>query len=76
MYQRMFDHMGFGDYTVVINILVTKIVNNLKYWADYEDIIGKSLIYIFSFESYFLVNYPKKCLCYHPLFFWGGGIFL
>jgi exportin-7 len=43
IYQRMFDHLGMGDHTVVANIIVTKMGNNLKYWPDDNDITGKTL---------------------------------
>ena len=43
VYQRMFDHLGMGDHTVVANIIVTKMGNNLKYWPDEEDIVAKTL---------------------------------
>lgn len=43
IYQRMFDHLGMGDHTVVANLIVTKMGNNLKYWPEDQDIIGKTL---------------------------------
>mmetsp|Transcript_44324 Transcript_44324/g.106777 ORF Transcript_44324/g.106777 Transcript_44324/m.106777 type:complete len:1120 (+) Transcript_44324:370-3729(+) len=43
IYQRMFEHLGMGDHTVVANIIVTKMGNNLKYWPDDNDITGKTL---------------------------------
>jgi exportin-7 len=43
VYQRMFDHLGMGDHTVVANIIVTKMGNNLKYWPDEQDIVAKTL---------------------------------
>eukprot|EP00339_Tiarina_fusa_P025551 CAMPEP_0117081488 /NCGR_PEP_ID=MMETSP0472-20121206/57423_1 /TAXON_ID=693140 ORGANISM="Tiarina fusus, Strain LIS" /NCGR_SAMPLE_ID=MMETSP0472 /ASSEMBLY_ACC=CAM_ASM_000603 /LENGTH=1120 /DNA_ID=CAMNT_0004809417 /DNA_START=198 /DNA_END=3560 /DNA_ORIENTATION=+ len=43
IYQRMFEHLGMGDHTVVANIIVTKMGNNLKYWPDEEDIVAKTL---------------------------------
>ena len=43
IYQRMFEHLGLGDHTVVANIIVTKMGNNLKYWPDENDITGKTL---------------------------------
>ncbi len=43
VYLRMFDHLGMGDHTVVANIIVTKMGNDLKYWPDDQDIVGKTL---------------------------------
>ena len=43
IYQRMFEHLGMGDHTVVANLIVTKMGNNLKYWPDDGDITGKTL---------------------------------
>lgn len=43
IYQRMFEHLGMGDHTVVANIIVTKMGNNLKYWPDEQEIVGKTL---------------------------------
>jgi len=43
IYQRMFEHLGMGDHTVVANIIVTKMGNNLKYWPDDHEITGKTL---------------------------------
>mmetsp|Transcript_992 Transcript_992/g.1252 ORF Transcript_992/g.1252 Transcript_992/m.1252 type:complete len:1105 (-) Transcript_992:236-3550(-) len=43
IFQRMFEHLGLGDHTAVVNIVVTKIGNNLKYWPDSEEIIGRTL---------------------------------
>jgi exportin-7 len=43
VYQRMFEHLGLGDHTVVANIIVTKMGNNLKYWPEEQDIVGKTL---------------------------------
>ena len=43
IYQRMFEHLGMGDHTVVANIIVTKMGNNLKFWPEEQDIVGKTL---------------------------------
>ena len=43
MYLRMFDTMGIGDHTVVINTLVHKVRNNLTYWADNHEVIKHTL---------------------------------
>jgi exportin-7 len=43
VYQRMFDHLGMGDHTTVANIIVTKMGNNLKYWPEEQEIVGKTL---------------------------------
>lgn len=43
IYQRMFEHLGMGDHTAVANLIVTKMGNNLKYWPEDEDLIGKTL---------------------------------
>jgi exportin-7 len=43
IYQRMFEHLGLGDHTAVANLIVTKMGNNLKYWPEDQDLIGKTL---------------------------------
>jgi exportin-7 len=43
VYQRMFEHLGMGDHSAVSNLIVTKIGNNLKYWAEEQEIVGKTL---------------------------------
>lgn len=43
VFQRMFEHMGLGDHTTVANIIVTKVGNNLKFWPQEQDIVGKTL---------------------------------
>lgn len=43
VYQRMFEHLGMGDHTAVANLIVTKVGNNLKYWPEEQDIVGKTL---------------------------------
>jgi exportin-7 len=43
IYQRMFEHLGMGDHTAVANLIVTKMCNNLKYWPEDHDLIGKTL---------------------------------
>jgi exportin-7 len=43
IYQRMFDHLGLGDHTQVANLIVTKMGNNLKFWPEDHDLIGKTL---------------------------------
>ncbi|CAM9433151.1 unnamed protein product, partial [Chrysoparadoxa australica] len=43
VFQRFFEHMGLGDHSAIINVIVTKIGNNLKYWADTEEVVGKTL---------------------------------
>jgi exportin-7 len=43
IYQRMFEHLGMGDHTAVANLIVTKIGNDLKYWPEDQDLIGKTL---------------------------------
>ncbi|TYZ58875.1 hypothetical protein PybrP1_005973, partial [[Pythium] brassicae (nom. inval.)] len=50
-YQRMFDRMGFGDHTVVVNMIVTKIGNNLKFWGEDEVVISKTLALFFEIAS-------------------------
>lgn len=50
-YQRMFERMGFGDHTVVVNMIVTKIGNNLKFWGEDEIIISKTLELFFEIAS-------------------------
>jgi exportin-7 len=43
IYQRMFEHLGLGDHTAVANLIVTKMGNNLKFWPEDQDLIGKTL---------------------------------
>jgi exportin-7 len=43
VYQRMFEHLGMGDHTAVANLIVTKMGNNLKFWPEDQDLIGKTL---------------------------------
>lgn len=43
VYQRMFEHLGLGDHTIVANIIVTKMGDNLKYWPEEQEIVGKTL---------------------------------
>ena len=43
MYLRMFEVMGLGDHRVVVNMLVMKVLNNMKFWADDKDVIRRSL---------------------------------
>ncbi|KAJ0402462.1 hypothetical protein ATCC90586_009282 [Pythium insidiosum] len=50
-YQRMFDRMGFGDHTVVVNMIVTKVGNNLKFWGEDEIVINKTLVLFFEIAS-------------------------
>lgn len=50
-YQRMFECMGFGDHTIVVNMIVTKIGNNLKFWGDDEVVISKTLDLFFEIAS-------------------------
>ena len=35
----MFKTMGLGEHTVVINMIVTKVGNNLRWWCDNVDIV-------------------------------------
>lgn len=50
-YQRMFERMGFGDHTIVVNMIVTKIGNNLKFWGEDEVVISKTLALFFEVTS-------------------------
>jgi exportin-7 len=43
IFQRMFDHMQMGDHTAVSNLIVTKMGNNLKFWPEEQEIVGKTL---------------------------------
>ena len=43
VYLRMFEQMGMGDHTVVANIIVTKMGNNLKFWPEEQEIVSKTL---------------------------------
>ena len=43
MYERMFETMGIGDHTVVIDTLVQKVRNNLTYWSDDHEVIQHTL---------------------------------
>jgi exportin-7 len=50
-YLRMFERMGFGDHTIVVNMIVTKIGNNLKFWGEDEVVISKTLALFFEITS-------------------------
>jgi len=54
-YLRMFKRMGMGQYHVVINMMVNKIVNNLRYRHANPDIIMQSL----SLFSDFVTGYSS-----------------
>ena len=43
VYQRMFETLGMGEHTAVANLIVTKMGNNLKYWPEDQELIGKTL---------------------------------
>ena len=43
VYQNMFENMRWGDHTVVVNLIVTKMGKNLKFWPDENDIVAKTL---------------------------------
>ncbi|CAM9898423.1 unnamed protein product, partial [Ectocarpus sp. 6 AP-2014] len=43
VFARFFDHIGMGDHAAIINVIVTKIGNNLKYWPDDHDVVSKTL---------------------------------
>jgi len=43
VYQRMFEHLAMGDHTAVANLIVTKVGNNLKFWPEEQDLVGKTL---------------------------------
>ena len=43
VYLRMFEHLGMGDHSTVANLIVTKMGNNLKYWPDEHELIGRTL---------------------------------
>ncbi|CAI5723453.1 hypothetical protein KXD40_000640 [Peronospora effusa] len=50
-YLRMFERLGLGDHTVVVNMVVTKVGNNLKFWGETEVIISKTLALFFEVAS-------------------------
>ncbi len=43
VFQRFFEGMGFGDHISTVNIIVTKIANNLKYWVSEGEVVGRTL---------------------------------
>ena len=43
VYQRMFECLGMGDHTAVANLIVTKMGNNLKFWPEDNELVGKTL---------------------------------
>ncbi|CAM9597271.1 unnamed protein product, partial [Hapterophycus canaliculatus] len=43
VFARFFDHIGMGDHAAIINVIVTKIGNNLKYWPDDHEVVSKTL---------------------------------
>ncbi|GLE09041.1 hypothetical protein PINS_up020586 [Pythium insidiosum] len=40
-----------GDHTVVVNMIVTKVGNNLKFWGEDEIVINKTLVLFFEIAS-------------------------
>ena len=52
MYLRMFELMGLGNHKVVVNMLVTKVCNNMKFWASNKEVISKSLNVFFWLVGY------------------------
>ena len=40
---EMFEAMGLGAQPQMVEFMVTKIVNNLKYWADAEEVLSGTL---------------------------------
>jgi len=43
LYARLSERVGISDYTMVMNIIITKIVRDLKFWATDVGIVTKSL---------------------------------
>lgn len=47
--------MGLGDHTVVVSLMITKLMNNLRFWPERQDIIDRTLEVlnelIFSYSS-------------------------
>jgi len=43
LFQQMFEHMGLGDHATVVNMIVTKVGNNLKFWPEDDEIIRETL---------------------------------
>ncbi|CAM9433954.1 unnamed protein product [Ascophyllum nodosum] len=43
VFARFFEHIGMGDHSAIINVIVTKIGNNLKYWPDDNEVVSKTL---------------------------------
>ncbi|KAE9016975.1 Exportin-7-A [Phytophthora fragariae] len=50
-YLRMFERLGLGDHTLVVNMMVTKVGNNLKFWGETEVVISKTLALFFEVAS-------------------------
>ncbi|TDH72778.1 hypothetical protein CCR75_000536 [Bremia lactucae] len=50
-YVRMFERLGLGDHTVVVNMMITKVGNNLKFWGHVEVVIHKTLALFFEVAS-------------------------
>lgn len=42
-YLRMFERLGHGSHTLVVNQIITKVGNNLKFWGNSGEVIEKTL---------------------------------
>lgn len=51
MFARFFENVGLGDHVSVVNVMVTKVGNNLKYWVGEEEVISKTLALFFDIAS-------------------------
>ncbi|CAN0003563.1 unnamed protein product, partial [Choristocarpus tenellus] len=43
VFARFFEHIGMGDHPTIINVIVTKIGNNLKYWPNDHEVVSRTL---------------------------------
>ena len=64
--QQMFEHMGLGDQTQIISIIINKIGNNLKYWSDADDVLIDTLTLFLELSS---ANSGKMLLGLEPVQF-------
>ena len=51
--RQVFDTMGIGDMSSVMNIIVTKICNNIRYWHRCDEVLEQTLeVFVDMISSY------------------------
>ncbi len=41
--QAVYDRIGMGDQNVLISVMIQKLSNNLRYWADDSEVVSQTL---------------------------------